>query len=252
MSNKHIKSIQFVYKILLSILLIVAGACFIAASMHIYFTGEGIYTRAIVAEHFAAIAIPVYLCVAMIVVGLLLNWLLPNVGKGGFTPQTYMVLSNAKKRRDLAQGDAAVVEQIKQHQRRRRTNAIIGWILLVAGSVIFLSYGCNGANFHSSEITSSMISAMWVLLPCMAVPFLWAVYAAFHAKESMQVELSLWRKLPMSDAVAEEMKAHSFCWLKALIVVAAVALIIFGFVTGGTADVLTKAINICTECVGLG
>ncbi|MBQ9859332.1 MAG: thioredoxin [Clostridia bacterium] len=29
-------------------------------------------------------------------------------------------------------------------------------------------------------------------------------------------------------------------------------LLIYGFATGGIADVLTKAVNICTECIGLG
>ncbi|MBO5868321.1 MAG: thioredoxin [Oscillospiraceae bacterium] len=32
----------------------------------------------------------------------------------------------------------------------------------------------------------------------------------------------------------------------------AVFLFVFGLFTGGTQDVLTKAVNICTECVGLG
>ncbi|MBQ8580085.1 MAG: thioredoxin [Oscillospiraceae bacterium] len=29
-------------------------------------------------------------------------------------------------------------------------------------------------------------------------------------------------------------------------------MIAYGAAAGGTADVLTKAVNICTECVGLG
>ena len=36
------------------------------------------------------------------------------------------------------------------------------------------------------------------------------------------------------------------------IAVVAVALIIAGIANGGMADVLAKAINICTECIGLG
>ncbi len=40
--------------------------------------------------------------------------------------------------------------------------------------------------------------------------------------------------------------------MKAILVCLAAVLILFGFFTGGTADVLTKAVNICTECVGLG
>ncbi|MBQ7948195.1 MAG: thioredoxin [Clostridia bacterium] len=34
--------------------------------------------------------------------------------------------------------------------------------------------------------------------------------------------------------------------------VAGVGLFVFGIFNGGMADVLTKAINICTQCIGLG
>jgi len=40
--------------------------------------------------------------------------------------------------------------------------------------------------------------------------------------------------------------------VRCVLVCAAVVLLVYGYLAGGTADVLTKAINICTECVGLG
>ena len=40
--------------------------------------------------------------------------------------------------------------------------------------------------------------------------------------------------------------------IQAAVFVAAVLLIIAGIVNGGALDVLVKAINICTECIGLG
>ena len=40
--------------------------------------------------------------------------------------------------------------------------------------------------------------------------------------------------------------------LRAVVLIAAVLLIFAGIVNGGALDVLVKAINICTECVGLG
>lgn len=36
------------------------------------------------------------------------------------------------------------------------------------------------------------------------------------------------------------------------ILAAALALTVLGFVSGGFQDVLTKAINLCSECIGLG
>ena len=40
--------------------------------------------------------------------------------------------------------------------------------------------------------------------------------------------------------------------IRIAVAVAALALIVAGILNGGMADVLSKAINICTECIGLG
>lgn len=48
------------------------------------------------------------------------------------------------------------------------------------------------------------------------------------------------------------MKRLSFLSLRWVLLAVAVALILWGFLAGGADDVLTKAVNICTECVGLG
>ena len=36
------------------------------------------------------------------------------------------------------------------------------------------------------------------------------------------------------------------------VLAAALVLTVLGFVTGGFQDVLTKAVNLCSECIGLG
>ncbi len=41
-------------------------------------------------------------------------------------------------------------------------------------------------------------------------------------------------------------------WVRYAMLGAAIALTAFGYFAGGWEDVLTKAVNICTECVGLG
>ncbi|MBR6562374.1 MAG: thioredoxin [Clostridia bacterium] len=40
--------------------------------------------------------------------------------------------------------------------------------------------------------------------------------------------------------------------IRICLLLAAVAVLIYGLTSGGTADVLAKAKAICTECVGLG
>lgn len=36
------------------------------------------------------------------------------------------------------------------------------------------------------------------------------------------------------------------------VLILALALTVLGFISGGFQDVLTKAINLCSECIGLG
>lgn len=51
---------------------------------------------------------------------------------------------------------------------------------------------------------------------------------------------------------AREPKRHAVHAVRLALLCVAIALVILGVVSGGIADVLAKAINICTECVGLG
>ena len=253
MSTNKPKNIHFVYSIILSAVIVLAGLCLIAASLHIYFSGEHIYTRQIVAAHFSMIAIPVYLCLALVLGGFLLELAFPREKKRPSpAAQQAMVLKNLQKRRVLEEGEQEVIAAICKEQRLRRRNTSIGWLLLVLGAIVFLSYGCNGANFHSSQITESMIQAMWVMLPCLAIPFTWALYAVRHAKGSLNREIQLWKKVPTGEVKADAEKTDLSKLFRVLLVAAALLLIVVGILSGGTADVLTKAINICTECVGLG
>ena len=48
------------------------------------------------------------------------------------------------------------------------------------------------------------------------------------------------------------MSARGMRLLRATLLVAAIALIVAGILNGGMRDVLYKAKNICTECIGLG
>ena len=54
------------------------------------------------------------------------------------------------------------------------------------------------------------------------------------------------------DRLAPRMSGKKQGILQTVLLFAAVILILLGVLNGGLLDVLTKAINICTECVGLG
>ena len=72
------KRIHKIYGIVLSAVLIIAGICLIAACVGIYLSGDKPFSPASVAAAFSGIAIPVYLCLALIVGGLILDGFFPE------------------------------------------------------------------------------------------------------------------------------------------------------------------------------
>lgn len=151
MTKDTLLRIRRIYGILLAIVIIIAGLCLIAACVCIYSSGDHPFSREIVAETFSKIAFPIYLCVGMIVISILME-------------------------------------------------------------IIFFATGMLPQDKKSTKKTN-----------------------------------------PSSKTSSEELKKTRKQSLPRLaILFVAVFCFVYGLLTGGTADVLTKAINICTECIGLG
>ena len=98
---------------------------------------------------------------------------------------------------------------------------------------------------------------MMVLIPCLTVSFIYSVFTVYYFNKSYDKELALIKKLSNRDTSEDSPETiaasnKKITITKIVIVVLALSILIYGYFTGGTADVLTKAINICTECIGLG
>ena len=256
MTNQRSKQIRRIYGIALSVVLVIAGICLMTACCRIYFTGDRVFSREIAAQHFAGIAIPVYLCLAMVILGFILDIFLPGEKQKNAVEKNYgLILEKLHAKTDLSLCEEGLRAKVLREQKARRCHKIVSIALLAIGSVIFLSYALKGSNFQQREITDSMIQAMYRLAPCMLVPFAYAVFAAYSSRASIQREIELLKQAGSNRAPlpAPEPKAGKApVILRWAFLILAVSILIYGYIAGGTADVLTKAINICTECVGLG
>ncbi len=257
MKKDTAKRIRLIYGILLSVSTVAAGICLIAACLSIYRSGgEQIYTAQKVAEAFAGIAFPVYLCLVLILGGFILHILLPWE-KNKLKPEKNhdAILARLLEKRDTDDCDPALKEEILYQRKLRKQDRFLSLLLLAAGSIGFLIYGTNPANFHQTEINASMAKAVILLFCYLAVPFGFALGAAYRRKHSLQKEIELVKQLPAGElrpaAPAKSCGCKKFP-VRWVVLGLALLLLVYGFCTGGTADVLTKAINICTECVGLG
>ena len=256
MTTQHIDRIRRIYSIILSVVLVIAGLCLMAACYSIYTTGDGTFSREIVAAHFGKIAFPVYLCLALVIGSSLMELFFPGIAKKVLPEKNeILILQKLQSKVALESTDDKLRSNIQKEQKSRKYHKIVTIILLIIGSVVFLCYALNGNNFHQREITDSLVQAMYLLIPCMIVPFGYAVFAAYHSRASIRREIALLkqaeaRHAPVPAAAAKTRNSDRI--IRWAIFAVAVALLVWGYCIGGTADVLTKAINICTECVGLG
>ncbi len=250
------KSIRRIFYILLSIALIVSGACLIGGCLTIYYSADG-YSREAVAAVFPQIALLVYITLGMIAVGLVWELVAPSEAEYRKAPKAYAAaLDRLRDKRD-PDADAATAQAIAAEQARRRSFAAVRTVLILLGCAVFLVYAVRPSHY-TDNINASVIRAMWVAIPCFVIPTVFAVIAAYQADKSYQREIALLKALPMKADRAFTKEAQpparhtALNVLRGILLLLAVAALIYGFVTGGTVDVLTKAINICTECIGLG
>lgn len=256
MAIKHHIGVKAVLKILLSILLILSGICLIYGCLSIYYSGDDHpYTREIVAEAFGKIAVPIFITLGLMVITAVVDLFGNSKSKKAVTsPSAEHILKMYSQKRDFG-NDKALAEKIELEQKKRKTNNIIKRSVYFVSALIFLIYALNPANFHRSEINSSMIKAMWVLLPCLTLSFIASIINFIINQKSIKREIELLKTAPLKQDNSTPDKKSTVKnkrIIKLVLIIAFAVLAIIGFIMGGTADVLTKAVNICTECIGLG
>lgn len=256
MTKESTLRLHRIYNILFSLVLVAAGICLIIGDITIYNSGDQPFSRESVAATFSTIAFPVYLAMVMTIISFVWEFFSPSEKEKLPMAKDYpALLETLYNKKEFAKAEASVQDEIKALWKNRKLHSIIRTIVLVVCSATFLFYALNSANYHQSEINASMIQAMKLLVPCSLVAFGYALFVSYHNEKSYQKEIELVKKLPAliakedSEIVSSEKNINPY---RNAILAASLILVIYGLLNGGTVDVLAKAINICTECIGLG
>ncbi len=243
-----------IFRIALTAATVLAGLCLCGACLWIYRSGgQQAYTPEEVAQAFAAIAVPLWLWAVLAIFTAVLHILCPP-GKPAFESSPEMTLRRLQARVDLSRCPEELQRNLLKLQRQRKTDARKALLLLAVCSILFLLYGANPNNYDSTKINTSVVTSIVLLVLAMIFPLASLLDAAHRAKISVRIEAQLLKSAP-KEARITPVETKKFPWAipaRLVLLCAAVGLILFGFIIGGTADVLTKAVNICTECVGLG
>lgn len=259
MYDKAIKLFRFIYGIAMSIMIGVSGLLLMAACLQIYRSGgEQIYTPEKVGAAFAPIAMPIYITLALIAGSFLLPLILPAEKKRRPVQKQYaFLLRNAHEKADMQLCSPALRQKIEQEQKKRRLALSLALAVWVIGGIVFIPYACNSGNY-SAELhlaTDSIVGIIWWLIPCTLIPTGCSIFSAYYSLSSIRRELELVKLVPKAASAplpqAKKASQKLLC-ARLTVLVLALGMVVGGFVAGGTADVLAKAVAICTECVGLG
>mgnify|MGYP006992162614 CR=1 FL=1 len=125
----------------------------------------------------------IILCLAMVIGSGLLELFLPGTVKKTVPEKNeVLILQRLQSKVDPETCEASLRSGILKERKTRKLHNFVTVLLLVIGSILFLIYALNGNNFHQREITESLVQAMYLLIPCMAVPFGYGLFTSYYAK----------------------------------------------------------------------
>ena len=201
-----------------------------------------IYSREIVAERFGRIAWSFWLLIASLIAALILR----RPEREALTaPVGYQLAMRLKR---VGKTPAMRAEEVK----RGIVTALMGLGCLFCAAMTLRALRAPG-RFASTDLEMVVPKLVGDVLPWTALAIAFLMTGAQLRHVSMKKEIALSKDAPKRDMEpAKPSKPIVKNVARAALLVAAAALIAAGVRNGGMFDVLVKAINICTECIGLG
>ena len=254
MTQNTKKWVRRVYYALITLSLIAVAVLLMVQCVAIKKMGDHPFTRQRIAEHFAPIAVPVYVCIGLAAAGFALSPLLPAAPDSA-PDRDAVTLRRLQQKTDLTLCPAALTAGVCRQRRARNRHYYVTLTLLAIGTAAFLWYCADGGHF-TDDWNATMIRGMKWLAPCMGIPAAYGVFTAYFFRRSVKAEISLLKTAP-KEAVRPAPKAppkseKRMPYVQGGIVALGVGLTVYGALYNGALDMLWKAVNICKECIGIG
>ena len=263
MSNKTKKIVYLVYGILLSLLLVISGILLMISCYNIYQLGDRPFTPASISEAFSTIQAILYITIGGIAIGALLKVFLPldePKFKANISPIT--TLKRLEDKYDLAaceKEDVATYKKAKNIRLICKITAIVFCLILSLPTLIIALLPAS----YTMDYNPSVINLCYLIIPSFIVCALIALAYVYSNDILINTQISSLKALIAEGKVQKSEKnectacqrrkeRYHITYARIIISVVAIVFIILGIFNGGMADVLSKAINICTECIGLG
>ena len=274
MSETTARKVRIGYGIFLSVFTGVLGILFIIGVTDIYDGGAGKFSREIVGEHLKPLMIVMIVWILVIIGGYVLSVLLPVTQKRKAKASPLTAVKRLKNK--IPQGTS---EEFLSEQKRYRRMGLVKLILwsvcfafALVASIMIIIYLATPAHFSlTGDIVPNTLIVKMVsyVLPWVGASMVLFIGATLYEQLTAKKELETVKKLivlgkgsPVAEQSALTEKRDAILqvagsWqvklaIRCAVFAVAVVFIVIGAIDGGFVDTMTKAIKICTECIGLG
>ena len=243
-----------------AICVILLGIAFIACCTHLYFTGgDNPFTRESVGNYLVILAVPSFITIALAIGGFVFAYVNKIKDDENSKRTNLEILESFKSRFVFDSFDEETKANVLALKKQRDIMNIVAIAVSVICAVIALVYFFFIGDFSNENHNREIITALALVLPMTAVASAIHVIKLYFVEKCAKEEYDLLRAsvkkhgLPaLAEAIAADKPVNAVNVTKCVILAVAVVFVLIGIFNGGVADVLSKAVKICTECIGLG
>lgn len=243
-----------------TVCIIALGLAFIICALHLYLTGgDQPYSRESVGSYLIILAAPSFITVALAICGFIYAYVSKTKDNDSPPRTNCELLDSFASRYVFDSFDEETKMAVRKIRKKRGIIDLVASEITAFCLVFILDYLIFIADFTTETLNADIISALAVVLPLAAVAIAIHIPRMFMAEKSAAEELSLLKAsikehgAPMlANKTDKTKKIDSVAVTRYVILGVAVIFVVIGILNGGIADVLGKAVRICTECIGLG
>lgn len=260
-----VRRLHMWYGIFLAVFTIVVGILFISQAADIYYSGVG-YSRELVVERCTTIAAPFWIWVAAVIAGGIIWTVFPEDKKKlkrlpdarGDAERFYKLAAKESDKPGFDEAAQAVARDTKIRK--------IVWLSCMGVCLVCAAVGMAflfNLPSYPSDPNDAILGLVRSVLPCVLVAFAACIGATIYDGIAAKKVLPHVKKMLALGGRSQEQAQPgkialalqspvTLLIVRIAIIIVAIVFIVLGVFNGGMNDVLIKAINICTECIGMG